>query len=208
VVSFFTRLCGSAELAEAILEGAALYAIPPGLSFALCWEESRYNPRAVNRLNRDGSVDRGLFQLNSGSFPKLTEYEFFNPRINAVYGMAHLRLCLDTGGSEITALAMYNAGTTRVRAGGTPRQTLDYTARVLAARRKIDRVFLEEWTRLREREEAGGPATAAGEPGDTGESPPAPPALPAPSASPALPEIAAPDGSGAPRPFLLRPLSR
>jgi hypothetical protein len=192
VISFFARLCGSEELAEIILEGAARYSIPPSLAFALGWEESRYNNQAVNCRNRDGSVDRGLFQLNNKSFPKLTEQEFFSPRMNTAYGMAHLRLCFDMGGSEITALAMYNAGTGRVRSGGTPRQTLDYTARVLAVRRKIDRIFLEEWAYADIRPNAGD----ARESGETGEIP----------ADPV--EIAALDDPEAPRPILLYPLSR
>jgi soluble lytic murein transglycosylase-like protein len=194
VISFFARLCGSAELAEIMLEEAARYAVSPSLAFALSWEESRYNCLAVNRQNRDGSVDRGLFQLNNGSFPKLSEQEFFSPRINTAYGMAHLRLCLDAGGSEVTALAMYNAGTGRVRSGGTPQQTLDYTARVLAARRKIDRIFLEEWTGARQF--IGHNAGLAEESGEAGEIP----------ADPV--EIAALDGFGPPRPILLHPLSR
>jgi hypothetical protein len=194
VISFFARLCGSEELAEIILEGAARYAVSPSLAFALSWEESRYNYQAVNCQNRDGSIDRGLFQLNNRSFPKLAEQEFFSPRINTAHGMAHLRLCLDMGGSEITALAMYNAGTSRVRSGGTPRQTLDYTARVLTVRRKIDRVFLEEWAYARQdiRRNAEGVRDS----GETGEIP----------ADPV--EIAALDGPEAPRPILLYPLSR
>jgi soluble lytic murein transglycosylase-like protein len=147
VIAFFERICGSRRVAEAILAGAERYAVPPSLAFALSWEESRYHVRAVNRQNRDGSIDRGLFQLNNRSFPKLTEAEFFDPQLNALYGLAHLRVCLDAGGSEVAALAIYNAGAGRVRSGGTPRQTLDYTAKVLSSRRKIDRAFREAWVR-------------------------------------------------------------
>jgi hypothetical protein len=144
VTAFFTRICGSREVADTILKEAVQLAIPPSLAFALCWQESRFDPFAVNPHNRDGSVDRGLFQLNSNSFPRLSEGDFFIPQINAQYGMSHLRMCLDTGGSEVAALAIYNAGSGRVQTGGTPRQTLDYVAKVLAAQRKIDRVFSEE----------------------------------------------------------------
>jgi hypothetical protein len=147
VTAFFERICGSHKIAQAILEAAERYSIPPSLAFALSWEESRFNFRAVNRKNRDESIDRGLFQLNNKSFPKLGEAEFFDPRLNAFYGMAHLRICIDMGGSEIAALAMYNAGTGRVRSGGTPYQTLNYTAKVISTRAKIDKVFQEEWTR-------------------------------------------------------------
>ncbi|GHV42004.1 hypothetical protein AGMMS49546_19270 [Spirochaetia bacterium] len=150
VISFFARICGSRDIAEAVLTNAENYNISPSLAFALCWEESRYHVSAINRHNRDGSIDRGLFQLNNRSFPSLTDADFFNPRVNAWYGMGHLRFCLDSGGSEIAALAMYNAGAGRVRSTGTPKNTLDYVSRILASRRKIDALFRSETERALE----------------------------------------------------------
>lgn len=129
------------EMAKAILSNASAFDISPSLAFALCWAESQFNPMAVNRTNRDGSIDRGLFQLNSRSFPKMKEADFFNPSINAYYGMAHLRWCLDTGGSVVAGLAMYNAGTNRVKADGTPKRTLDYISYVLEFQWKIEDTF-------------------------------------------------------------------
>jgi hypothetical protein len=146
VVAFFTTLCGSGNVAAVILSNAAAHDVSPSLAFALCWEESRYNPRAVNRNNRDESVDRGLFQLNNRSFPNIADAGFFDLDTNARYGMSHLRLCLDTGGTEIAALAMYNAGTGRVRSTGAPKITLDYIQRILEGRRKIERIFAAEFS--------------------------------------------------------------
>jgi hypothetical protein len=154
VVSFFTSLCGSREIAAVILTNASAFDVAPSLAFALCWEESRYNSWAINRANRDESVDRGLFQLNNRSFPKIAEADFFNPSINAWYGMAHLRVCLDTGGSEIAALAMYNAGTGRVRSLGAPKNTLDYIHRILEFQRRIEGAFQAEALREADRREA------------------------------------------------------
>jgi hypothetical protein len=111
-----------AETTAAILANASAFDISPSLAFALCWAESRFNPTAVNRTNRNGSIDRGLFQLNNFSFPKLKETDFFNPSVNAYYGMAHLRWCLDAGGSVVAGLAMYNAGTGRVNAKALPNE--------------------------------------------------------------------------------------
>ncbi len=139
VLAFFSAIVHSRELAETILENAAEYDVSPSLAVALSWEESRFDPRAVNR--NKASVDRGLFQLNSKSFPKLTEKEFFNPALNTRYGIAHLRWCLDLGDSEVAGLAMYNAGTNRVRANSTPKATLDYVSRVLAFRDGLNELF-------------------------------------------------------------------
>jgi hypothetical protein len=145
VVDFFTGITKSGELAAIILTNADAFNISPSLAFALCWEESRYNYLAVNQKNRNESVDRGLFQLNCFSFPKLREEDFFNPSINAYYGMAHLRWCIDTGGTTIAGLAMYNAGTTRVRQDNTPKNTLDYISRVLEYQSRVEEFFRSEY---------------------------------------------------------------
>jgi hypothetical protein len=145
VLAFFSALVQSEEIAASILDNADRFDIPPALAFALCWGESRFNPLAVNRENRNRTIDRGLFQLNGDSFPKLTETDFFTPRINAYYGMAHLRWCLDSGGSEVAGLAMYNAGTNRVNAGTTPRHTLDHVSRIMEFRKGIEFLFQIEY---------------------------------------------------------------
>jgi hypothetical protein len=145
VLAFFSALVQSEEIAWAILTNADAFDIPPALAFALCWRESRFNPLAVNRKNRNETIDRGLFQLNNKSFPKLREAEFFNPGVNAYYGMAHLRWCLNVGGSEVAGLAMYNAGTNRVKAGSIPRQTLDHISRILEFRNGIESLFQAEY---------------------------------------------------------------
>jgi hypothetical protein len=145
VLAFFGALVQSEEIAGTILDNADAFDIPPSLAFALCWGESRFNPLAVNRKNRNGTIDRGLFQLNNKSFPKLREAEFFNPGINVYYGLAHLRWCLNAGGSEVAGLAMYNAGTIRVKEGSTPRQTLDHISRILNFRNGIESLFQAEY---------------------------------------------------------------
>jgi hypothetical protein len=152
VVSFFRDLIGSSEVAGVVLSNCAMYDIPPALAFALCWEESRYTIRALNR-NRNGTVDRGLFQLNSETFPNLAVEDFYNPGINARHGLAHLRWCLNTAGTEVAALAMYNAGTARVRSVGTPKHTLDYVSRILKRQRKIEELFIAEHSRIAENAE-------------------------------------------------------
>lgn len=98
---------------------------------------------AVNK-NKNASIDRGLFQLNNRSFPQLAEEEFFDPAVSAKYGMAHLRFCLNVAGNEVSALAMYNAGTTKVRSNNTPQSTLNYVGKIMAYQEKLDRLFADE----------------------------------------------------------------
>lgn len=139
VIGFFAELTGSPQVANLILTEAARQDVPPSLAFAVAWEESRFNPRALNR-NAD-SVDRGLFQLNSKSFPKLSVADFYDIPTNVRLGVAHLDFCLDQGKNEVAALAIYNAGLTRVGKGGTPRNTLDYAARIVRWRDDLEDLF-------------------------------------------------------------------
>ena len=105
--------------------------------------ESNYNEHATNR-NANASIDRGLFQLNSNSFPALTEADFFDPYISARYGLSHLKFCLNTAGNEVSALAMYNAGTTRVRSNKTPQTTLNYVGKIMDYQKMLDKLFDEQ----------------------------------------------------------------
>lgn len=138
-IDFFAKLTQSREIAAIILEAATKYSITPALAFALAYEESRFNPRAVNQ-NAD-SIDRGLFQLNSKAFETLSIDQFYNPKINAEYAMKHLRYCLDTSNNEFAALAMYNAGPVRVKKGGTPEKTLNYIYRINSHTLNIQSLF-------------------------------------------------------------------
>jgi hypothetical protein len=162
VIDFFTDICSNKEISQVILMNADEFDVPAALAFALSWEESRFNPRAVSRPNRDGSIDRGLFQLNNRSFPNLDPLAYFNVRYNTRYGISHLRYCLDIGGSEVSALAMYNAGTGRVSSTGAPKVTLNYISRILENKSKIESRFhtmlmKEEEKRYSEKEHNSAP---------------------------------------------------
>lgn len=140
---FYTHITNSRDVSVAILENAEKNNVPLSLAFALAYVESNYRPNAVNK-NSNFTVDRGLFQLNSASFPKLSEEDFFDPSISAKYGMTHFRHCLNVAGNEITALAMYNAGTYRVKNNKTPQSTLNYVAKIEKYRKMIDGMFENE----------------------------------------------------------------
>lgn len=140
---FYANVVGNKEIARAILAEANKNDISPSLAFALAYVESRYDIHAKH-TNKNKTIDRGLFQLNSGSFPNLKEADFFDPAVNAKYGLSHLRFCLDTAGNEIPALAMYNAGTNKVRSNSTPQLTLNYIGQIMTCRDTIDRLFADK----------------------------------------------------------------
>ena len=134
-LAFFAGITGSAEVAKAILDNALHFGVSPALAFALAEEESKFDPHAQNA--NAGSVDRGLFQLNSRAFPKVRATDAWDPLTNARYGLSHLAWFLEKAGNEVSALAMYNAGSYSVDRGATPRRTLDYISRIQAYRDRI-----------------------------------------------------------------------
>ena len=137
---FYNQITGNEFITDAILQYADKNEIPLSLAFSLAYSESSYNPRAINK-NTNVSIDRGLFQLNNNSFPDLIEEEYFDPYISAKYGLSHLRFCLDTAGNEVAALAMYNAGTRRVKNGETPQVTLNYVSKIMDYKEGLDDLF-------------------------------------------------------------------
>ncbi|MCR5387449.1 MAG: transglycosylase SLT domain-containing protein [Treponema sp.] len=140
---FYIRITGSRDTAHAILEAADRENIPLSLAFALAYTESRYNHYARN-TNTNGSIDRGLFQLNDRSFPQLEDDDFYSPVVSAQYGMRHLRFCRAIAGDDLIAVAMYNAGVTRVKNNQTPKSTLAYVSNIARYRASLDVEFEKE----------------------------------------------------------------
>jgi hypothetical protein len=139
VVDFYCGVTGSDRISMPIIYHADKNDISLSLAFSLAWVESRFSPTAFNK--NYSSIDRGLFQLNNRSFPKLSVRDFFDPEINARNGLKYLRYCIDAGGSEIIGLAMYNAGRSRVTSSGAPHSTLVYISRIMSFRNKLESEF-------------------------------------------------------------------
>lgn len=144
VERFYTGITGNSEISKAILIEAERNSIPLSLAFALAYTESHFKTRAINH-NNNGTIDRGLFQLNSSSFPALSEADFFDPFVSAKYGMKHLKHDLTlAGNNEVSALAMYNAGAGSVRSNRTPQMTLNYIGKIFSYRKKLEDLFYED----------------------------------------------------------------
>lgn len=139
VKEFFIRLTGTEETALPSLYHAEKRNLPPSLVFSLVWVESRFDPLAVNR--NATSIDRGLFQLNDRSFPNLGVEDFFNPEISARHGTEYLAFAFSRTSDPRTAVAIYNAGPSRVLAGRTPASTLVYVTRIMEYREALEWEF-------------------------------------------------------------------
>jgi len=151
VVEYYAQLTKDRSVALAILETCDDLNIDPSLGFALAWNESRFNPQAVNR--NPGSLDRGLFQLNTRTFSKLDRKTVFDPKANARHGLTYYKMAYDRLGSEAKALGYYNAGIGLLTERALPKSTQAYIKRILADRERMDRdaiawIYFSHDTRL------------------------------------------------------------
>src|SRR5215213_1024794 len=103
---------GESQLREAIYLEAARYSIDPDLVFALVWQESRWNLKAVSPKKA-----RGPMQLMPGTAARFGVRDPHDPKEAARGGVAYLVWLLDRfGGNVSLALASYNAGESAVDA--------------------------------------------------------------------------------------------
>ena len=84
------------------------------------------------------------FTISIAGIDHIKEADFFDPSISSKYGMTHLKFCLNTAGNEVSALAMYNAGTGRVRSNKTPQSTLNYVGKIISYQKMLDQLFSEQ----------------------------------------------------------------
>ena len=87
--------------------------IPPILLWAIAKHESGLNKNAVNKKNNDGSIDRGLMQVNSCHLPELKalgydENDQIHHEVNVKYPSTILKNCIDLVGFNYKALNCYN----------------------------------------------------------------------------------------------------
>lgn len=137
LIEYYTSLTQNRDVALAILDACDELDLNPSLGFALAWNESQFDPKAVN--HNPTTVDRGLFQLNSRTFSRLDRRTVFDPRTNAVLGLSYYKKALEKLGTEEKALGYYNAGIGLLTNRALPRSTVAYIQRVLADRDRMDR---------------------------------------------------------------------
>jgi soluble lytic murein transglycosylase-like protein len=99
--------------------------------------ESAFNPRAINKSNRNGSYDYGIAQLNSVYIDEFafrygyTTLDPFDPYTSLEVAGKHLRTLYNNTGSWEKAIAAYNCGLTAVLKGRIPSSTVQYVQRIM-----------------------------------------------------------------------------
>ncbi|PLX82393.1 MAG: murein transglycosylase [Desulfuromonas sp.] len=99
-------------------EAGEMYDVPPGLLWAIAKVESGFDPLAVC-VNRNGSVDFGVMQINScweGQIDPQTWDNLEDPCTNVKVGARILAECIDRLGYTWEGIGCYNAISTDKRA--------------------------------------------------------------------------------------------
>jgi soluble lytic murein transglycosylase-like protein len=88
---------------------AAEIGVPPNYALAVAMCESGLNPSVISTVNQNGSVDRGLFQLNSYVYP---DVEWDDPETNIRLGITHLKWLarMECHNTYWAVAISYNAG--------------------------------------------------------------------------------------------------
>lgn len=116
-VAIFAMLPGLALAGNCWEEAGIRYRIDPWLLYSIAKKESGLDPSQIH-VNRDGSYDIGLMQINSTHLPKLsrfgiTEKMLTDPCTNINVGAWVLSWNIHQHGNTTFALGAYNAGATR-----------------------------------------------------------------------------------------------
>lgn len=122
-------------LEQCFVSAGQYYGVNPVLLKAIARVESGINPRAINR-NRNGSVDRGVMQINTAWDGYLLRYGIhpnwvWHPCYNIYLGAMVLRHCQNLFGNTWRAIDCYNKGGKRAR------DTSEYVWKVYRELRKM-----------------------------------------------------------------------
>ncbi len=107
---------GNDDINKIISEASTKYGVPEGLIRALIAHESNFNRTAFNNKNANGSIDRGLMQLNSKNESIWKKYgltDYFDAKQNVDAGTHFFSDILkqkNVNGDIDKALACYNTG--------------------------------------------------------------------------------------------------
>lgn len=144
-IQFYNQFTKNSAISREIILNSLKYDVPVHISFSIAWVESRFTATAISRVNRNGSRDWGLFQLND-SYRNWTRNQYFNIELNSQEGISYYKWCFDQLDDIILALKAYNAGITRVLNGSDiPISTYRYVDEILEFEGFLDKKWNESF---------------------------------------------------------------
>lgn len=118
-----------------ILELAPVYDIPPYLLVAIAETESQWNNYAEHH-NNDGTIDRGIMQLNSSWF---IDENWHDPITNIKAAIEHILWLRNKDLTWWQITVAYNCGLSRLN--NPPEQSIEYAAKVFRTWASYDKYF-------------------------------------------------------------------
>jgi len=96
-------------------EAGTKYGIDPKILVAIAENESSLNHKAINKANRNKTIDVGVMQINSCHFKTLKKYtndlnDLYDARFNIHVGAWVLKRCINRFGVNWKAVDCYNKG--------------------------------------------------------------------------------------------------
>lgn len=130
--------CRRGDLAGLVEESARAEGIPSWILARLIDAESRWNPDARSKPNKNGTRDLGICQLNSrylGDFARMFNggkaIDPMDPYQAVPVAARYLADCYEAVDNWPGAIASYNCGLSRVLSGNVPASTLKYVEKVM-----------------------------------------------------------------------------
>lgn len=124
------------EYSKYIVSWCQSFELDPDIAIAILLNENPLcDPGAISPINKNGSVDCGLFQIsssNSSYFEKCYwkfdfDFDIFNWQHNSYLAIRHIRDLSNTfNGVPKDIAAAYNCGTSRTMTGRLPKSTKKY----------------------------------------------------------------------------------
>jgi soluble lytic murein transglycosylase-like protein len=142
-INLYGERFGNEEAVKYIIEYSLEQGVPVNLSFSLALAESNFNNQTPPNKNKDGSIDYGIFRLNSKYYPNIKKYS--NLQNNIKEGISHLKKEYLKYGSYDLAIMTYNCGSpTNIGA-----ISIQHLNNVLAFEKKLDEWFnYKYWNKI------------------------------------------------------------
>jgi soluble lytic murein transglycosylase-like protein len=116
-----------------ILAIALEVGVPPYFALAIAFEENRALDPAAAHVNPDGTVDRGIMQLNSSWY----DGDWRDPETNIRAGCLLIKELYGKGLNWWQVAIAYNCGYGRLMGGNPPDASIEYANRVFERWRRL-----------------------------------------------------------------------